>query len=384
MVRIERSAEHGFVIAYSDPAGGRVRVAWKDSVWHREEVPLPSVSPYVSFCAGTHDIASMAIAYSDTLGYLGVAEDSFGEWRYRPSRISMSGPLLVQDTSGRAIVYSALDGSGQHMPLVRAIYSSVWLLDTVWIPQFYNYCEVFDAVVDARNTVTVLYKSVWTPAPYLDLYIGKMTDTGWVETRIGGSQHSVIGPAAMALDTAGNVRACYYTNDTYRPHEQRFRYSDAMVDTVAYACALKMDESNRPFIVYTRPELIFVYLDRGQWHRFSVPCTTSSISKVDVVVDDHGQPLIAFSTATGVWLARGDGIVTAVEEEHPLVMPQAAGATLAGRVLRVGEPSFLLNASGRVVVELQVGANDLSRVPAGVYFACGRSGVTPTKVVITR
>jgi len=382
-----RTSDLGLVVLYTDPAGGLVRIAWKNWAWQHEDVPLPSTSPYVSFSTSHAARAAIAIAYSDTQGFLGVAEDSCGQWRYRPSRISMSGPVLVQDTSGREIVYGVKDGAGNSTPIVRAVFSSVWLLDTV-CPD--TDCQVFDAQIDDHSVVSVLYQTIWTPAPYADLWIGTMTDTGWARRRTGGMQHSFIGPAAAAVDTAGEVQACCYTYDSYRPNGQCFWYNETVIDSYAFVCALAVDSLNRPHVVFTwpcasYPSLIYMYEDETHaWHRFAVTgVTMRSSSQFDIVLGDDRQPLIAFSSPEGIWLARGQGIVTAVEEREPRVPPGPVAATLGRGTVRVLRQSELFDADGRRVVELSPGLNNLGQVQAGVYFAREQGGV-PTKVVLTK
>jgi len=73
--------------------------------------------------------------------------------------------------------------------------------------------------------------------------------------------------------------------------------------------------------------------------------------------------------------------------------PRAAsvkpGATVARNVLRLTEgPSRLFDASGRKVLELQPGANDVSHLVPGVYFLQAASAAAgaraATKVVLAR
>jgi hypothetical protein len=73
-------------------------------------------------------------------------------------------------------------------------------------------------------------------------------------------------------------------------------------------------------------------------------------------------------------------------EDESAVQPVAVRprALVVRGVLNLGrgETGELLNASGRVVAKLQSGANDIQRLPAGLYFVRRHADTQTQKVVI--
>jgi len=112
---------------------------------------------------------------------------------------------------------------------------------------------------------------------------------------------------------------------------------------------------------------------------------------------EDSLPIIGFiDPATGVWLARRLPVGV---QEMPWTTVETVNAlpTIVRGVLWFGDRGQktedrgeLLDVSGRKAMSLRPGANDISRLPAGVYFLClsqagaGSERACVRKVVIQR
>jgi hypothetical protein len=138
---------------------------------------------------------------------------------------------------------------------------------------------------------------------------------------------------------------------------------------------------------------MFTYRDGGKWHMSVVSSPTTSASYLSITIGDDGQPIVAFSNAEGLWLARGVDIVGQSEEQQQptAVSLQPPASVIRNSLLLPGAPghkpyatSWLLDAAGRKVLGLHSGVNDVSRLAPGVYFVREEEAQAVRKVVITR
>ena len=91
----------------------------------------------------------------------------------------------------------------------------------------------------------------------------------------------------------------------------------------------------------------------------------------------------------GVWLARGTGIL-GVSEQPAARGPELNGPTIFRGVLLLPHSTFdtrhstLLDASGRRVLALHPGPNDIRHLSPGIYFIREESARTTRKVLVTK
>jgi len=64
---------------------------------------------------------------------------------------------------------------------------------------------------------------------------------------------------------------------------------------------------------------------------------------------------------------------TGIAEEHTAAKPRMPGVTVLGGVMRVGRAARLVDVTGRTVVQLEAGDNDVSRLARGAYFVVSDS-----------
>jgi hypothetical protein len=128
------------------------------------------------------------------------------------------------------------------------------------------------------------------------------------------------------------------------------------------------------------------------WHTENIKGPAGS-GGVDIEVDDSDQVIIVYNTRdSGLWCARGmvadvvgvrqtsgqhrgSQVLLPTFHRDVLFMP---GASSIERM-----DAWLLDASGRRVMELRAGANDVRALAQGVYFVCDESQ-TVQKVVLQR
>jgi len=159
-----------------------------------------------------------------------------------------------------------------------------------------------------------------------------------------------------------------------------------------------VDNLNRRQIVYRLGGMKLAYRT-SVWHIDTLPPEINAAASFDFAIDNNNIPLIAYSTADGIFLATGDAVGVAEKKpqvvREPLRLPTIVRGTLVWSATtpslrNVGDialhtRSALLDISGRKVLALHAGANDVSRLAPGVYFVRDRivAGAT-ARVLIVR
>lgn len=390
-------------LCYQDTSG-RIRVACKESAWSYDSLVGRSGYCGLSFSISAQGVLGVSWLNPDYPWYAFLARKGGDSWECSSTGLAVTGPgpaLVAFDTAGVAsIVYTCTDGGGGCSVVRARPVDLLWSTDTIlagggWSATFCCY----EYLINARGSANLLFvfadmfpepKSA-RPWYYQDLYVAKESAGSWVETKKAHAWYNTLGAISMALDSAGTPQACW------RDTTPEFGYEGDAIDSLAYASSIVIDRLNRPCIAYTRPGLVFAYRDDGgQWRSRTVSDDTNSASSVSIALDHDGQPLVAFSTTDGLWLAHGVDIVGQSEERQgSMVLSSRLTATIVGRVLHVpnspsGIRTSLLDMCGCRVADLCPGANDVSGLAPGVYFvrrdpqATSHKPQAVTKVVITR
>jgi hypothetical protein len=392
-VHIQWHPDGRLFLCYQDTFG-RIRLAFKDSVWSYDS--LAGTSGYYGLGFSISKQGSVGVSWlnPDYPWQVILASKSGASWRYDSTGLTVTGPgpaLLAYDTAGNpTVMYTCTDG-GCTVVRARRV-DSLWNAETIlggggWSPTLYCY----EYLISRRDSASLLYvfadafpqSGLARPWFYQDLLVARESAGSWVETGKAYAWYSMLGALSMALDSMGAPQACW--RDTI----PTFRYEGAAIGSQACASSIVIDQLNRPCIAYTRPELMFTYRDNAsQWWSSIVSHATSSESQVSIALDQGGEPLIAYSTPDGLWLAHGEEIL-GQSEEKPTACDSQLAATVVRNVLRTPvSPSSvhtsLYDMTGRRVAELHSGANDVSVLTPGVYFVQEARRQAVRKVVITR
>jgi len=370
------------VLGYSDTSGAMIRLAWKDTVWHYDSIVAAPGYYGHSFSISRQGCLGVSWLSSPYPWQVILARNSGSSWEYDTTGLMVTGPgpaLLAYDTAGSpTLVYSCTDGGSSSVVRARLI-DSLWHTDRIlaeggWSSTLYC-CEY---LINSRDSGNLLYvfadafpgRDSVRPWWYQDLYVATESLDTWVATLKAFGWNKLVGAEAMALDSLGAPQACWC--DTL----PIFKFEGTALDTQAYSSSVAIDRLNRPCVAYTRPDLVFTYRTGSQWRPVTVSLATTSASSISLAVDDDGQPLIAFSTGDGLWLAHGVDIVGQSDERQE---PTARGVQPPASVIRdvlflsaKGEGRMasgdLLDATGRNVLALKAGANDVRGLAPGIYF----------------
>lgn len=342
---------------------------WTGSDWQHEEIDPDSSGDYISLVF-------------DSLGYPQVAYNK---------RIGLFDSQLK---------YARRDGTGWHPELVDGTasgYDCVLRFGSAGLP----------VVVDCES---------WSSGA---LFSRARTDSGWTRTTLLSADAS---QSFLALGPAGELRVSYYWTGG-EDYDLRFAWLDGdswrfeLVDhgqqpyKRGWDNCIAVDRQGTCHVSYhchNECELRYAWGRPGNW----------SVEVVDTVGLWNLTSSVALDSGGRAWIAycdedEGDALYVAVRDDpvgveqtpeygaRPFGQVPSDGSiancpTICHGVLRIasrltadGRQPGLLDASGRKVMNLQPGANDVSHLAPGVYFLRPASGLERPasgvrKVVITR
>ena len=400
-VRMRWHPDGRLFLCYTDTSG-RIRLASRDSVWSYDSVTGTSGYYGVGFSISTQGQVGVSWLNPDYPWQVILASRSGSSWDYDSTGLMVTGPgpaLLAYDTAGNpTVVYTCEDRAYCGVVRARAI-DSLWGADTILeavgsgsASTFYCY----EYLISSRDSASLLcvfadaYSGPGLARPWFIQMLCVVVESAdtWVSTPKAFGANTFLGAEAMALDLLGAPQACW--RDTL----PMFRYEGTALDTQAYFSSVIIDGLNRPCVAYTSPELIFTYRSGSQWRPSVVSLATNSASFVSLAIGDDGEPLIAFSTEDGLWLAHGVDIVGQSEEsQEPIAHSVRLTALVIRNVLDLPvstrtSSTALFDMTGRQVADLRPGANDVSGLSPGVYFVreaqAQAQAQAVRKVIITR
>jgi hypothetical protein len=380
-VRMRWHPDGRLFLCYQDTSG-RIRLASRDSVWSYDSVTGTSGYYGVDFSISTQGQVGVTWLNPDYPWQVLLASNQGDSWEYDSTGLVVTGPgpaLIAYDSAGVATVVYTCTDSNSGCTIVRARHvDSLWNTDTIlggggWSATLF--CHEY--LISTRDSASLLYvfadgfpgPGLARPWFYQDLYVARESLDTWVPTRKAHAWYGWLQAAAMALDSLGAAQACWCVDNA-----PAFRYEDDTLDAQAYASSVAIDRMNRPCIAYTRPELMFTCRLDSQWRSSAVSYATNSASSISAVLGEDGEPLIAFSTVDGLWLAQGVDIMAQSEEQRePSTHDSRLTATVVRNVLDLpvasrAISSALFDMTGRWVKELHQGANDVSGLSPGVYL----------------
>jgi len=396
LVQLRRHPD-GRLFLYYAPENQLVRVAWKDSIWCFEDAGGTG-----QFDADIGREGSFAIGYllaGDSMIGCGVRNDS--GWRHEslPWRGNLSLPRFVVDTAGEpGNMFVTSDDSTQECALLLGRHlSGDWCLDTLWyhgggvLPERF---AAYRLLFDAQSRPVALCKDAYVNMSWReDLYVVAESGGG----RVHNGWENTLGPGALGMDAVGAWGVLF--SDTDCEGRNTLWYADGRskeaIDSLARPWAVAIDTAGRPHIVYHNGYLTYRWRCETGWPLFIVQ--SGGVRSADLVLSDDCQPVIAFCDSRGVWLARGVGIV-GTRENPTVVRREVCTATICRGVLMYRPPANssqltveLLDITGRRVMDLEPGENDIRHLAPGVYFVReegsrgqGSEGSSVRKVVIQR
>lgn len=402
-VSIRRCADGKLVLCYSQGSTGRVRLAWDDGPWRLEDVPHRGVPGYYGPHFAVSPAGDIAVTHPGDRSSLSLRRDSV--WRHaafpNPPDLRRLAAAVAFDSMRQPVVtvafatYDSVMMGSFVIGLMRLADSGWVITDTVaslpvlWNPGFevHGLGSTPDGSIWGARTETAWgmgYSSI-------GLYTF-WQDHGWEYRRVFGGERVHLWGIAVTGDVGvGSHTTCSWQDST----RSGFFFDNQAIDPrMPQISAVGVDTCGRPLVTFSVDGAVhFRYLDHRGWHS-SIVVTAGAIA-LDVVGAANGQPVVAYATGAGVFVARGID-VTAVERPSSVRVTEGQPQTsvvrgeLRARSSHHGLQQDLLDAAGRQVLTLRAGANDVSRLAPGVYFVVetgdlGRgTGGKGQKVVIAR
>lgn len=377
------------LLCYGDTSG-MIRLASKDSVWSYEDLPQwrPTRSGSQAFDIDLRGDIGVSYIGTDNLYWYALKTDT--GWADIQTPFN-AGPYYPSLTS--------LDASGA--PAICVQLGDAYLLarmrDTAWVTYALadgssGWTNDFDcsALGSMDDVVWGVFRYTGTfpiEGAYfcsLNRFQARDSDVSVVQI---ASAVGWIPAASGCVDARDSVHSCYYNNG------ELYLDQTAIDTTMVARTAVKFDSLDRPQIAYipSGGGLLYRYRDGGGWHIFDLQ--TTGVAALSLIIGENSQPLIAYATSEGVFLAHGAEIVGQSEEQgQPTTYYSRLTASVIRNVLILPGASsrkpkaagWLLDAAGRRALDLHPGANDVSSLAPGVYFTREGQAQAVRKVVIAR
>ncbi len=360
-------------LCYSN-ASGTIRLASKDSVWHYEDMPL------------SHSAIPGTQAFDiDARGDIGVAslDDSSRCW------CALKTDTAWTDTRTPFLMWSrsptALDTA--ELPVITFQLGDAFVLarmrDTAWVTCTLatgssGFSNSFGCSALGSRADDAVWGVFWYSFSYpgkdiygTNLYSFHVRDSSVNVVPIRDATGGWISAVSGCVDLPGSVHSCY----SVWHYAEQCTYLDAVqIDSGrAGRTTVKFDSLGRPQIAYVLGDggLMYRYLDAGVWHVFDLQ--TRDLTALDLILGENSQPLIAYATSAGVFLAHGVDVAGQSEESRPQATSLKPQTTVVRGVLRIPVSLFTIHTSlfdmtGRQVMVLHPGVNDVSGLSPGVYF----------------
>ena len=386
-------------VCYQDSMTGHVFISRKDSTSHRDDIgvwPLPSPDGYPPTGPGRHLVLGpegkpAVLLESDTvLVYAVLAETG---WSYATVRCTTGYSFLAFDSSGSPslIYYYYADGPYADYNLSSACErDGVWSFDTLEV----GYYDGFFWHGPTPPTTFVLgpgNRFYDDRGHFVGFTMGSSSvyvDTGRTRAWGGvfGSSGRYASGVSMSPGPSSDFAVCYNVYDNGRGS---FRCNYEVVETLqAWPGRVRVDSRDLPQIVYRLGVMKYAYRT-SVWHIDTLPPEINAAQSFDFAVDHNDMPLIAFSNANGIFLATGDMVGVAEKIPQVVCEPPRLPTVVRGVLslpLAAGRLPLnaLIDISGRKVLDLRAGPNDVSRIAPGVYFIFEQAEADAQRSAINR
>ena len=376
-------------LCYSDTSGV-IRLSSKDSVWSREDLPQRRPTWCGTQAFDIDPRGNIGVSYISTDDHYWYALKSDSGWTdiQTPFNARPYSPSMTTlDTAGAPAITVQL---GDAFVLAR-------MRDTAWVTCTLatgssGFSNSFGCSALGSRADGAVWGVFWYSFSYpgkdvygTNLYSFHVRDSSMNVAPIRDATGGAISAVSGCVDQHGSVHSCYVY---WHPDVQGTYLDQTQIDSAKVGTtALKFDSLDRPQIAYVLGDggLTYRYLDAGVWHVFDLQ--TRGLTALDLILDENAQPLIAYTTSAGVFLAHGVDVAGQSDESKPQAASLKPQATVVRGVLRVPVSPFTIHTSlfdmtGRPVMTLHPGANDVSRLSPGVYFV--RSAVSGERSAVLK
>jgi len=398
-VAIDKTSDGTIWLAYVN-RDSAIRLAHRDSAWEFEDLDTAMVRPMFPSAYYVDDLPfSFDIGPNDVIGVVGLArlaERRDSGWSFESLPMPMRGLSLSYDPAGRPSL-TFKDSLYQGCLGVKT--DSGWDTNVVFLPSEYTWFYTLSRPAWRRGEgCAFMWAEVWSDHQGTDGYgVGLLKRDGgrWTDdTIVWGYSGGSSGFAAL-VDSSDSIHTFWSASD---PHGTNELFCDTvLLDSATDIGAACLDDADRVQCAWApwSGGLKFGIPGHETW----VVQDTGNPVWCDVTTDHLSQPVIAFCRDDGsIWVAHGVDVVGLSEDQQtPTANGSRPTATVIRSVLLLQEASgrkpqatrCLLDISGRKVLDLTPGANDVSTLPLGVYFVHSVLDVkadapSVTKVVIAR
>ena len=381
-------------LGYIGPEG-QIRLAHKDSIWRYDDLDTTLVVP--DFSLATSPDGEPAVAGLDT-GYrpLFVQHSDTGwttVWSHEQLQYPDPMARVGFTPAGDPVVAYCVNLFTSGGIVVETRVDTTWDADTAaaYVPSSPNQCEVslYDLDCDSSGNPLILYRyAEGFPGPGMPPWSyavlrGNRSGGLWTLMTLGGGYNAYVDGYDITASRDGTPCAVYYVSGYLRCEQDTIWPADV------FDAAVRVDSQGRRYTAFvnTGSVLYFAYKDT-RWHFRTVPGVTG-VTSCDMVLSENNQPEIAYKTADGVFIAWGVD-VTGVEDEWESADASALQSVIRSVLFLPGAPSLkpqaasLLDITGRKVMALHPGANDVSGLSPGVYFVREAQAQALRKVILVR
>jgi len=364
---------------------GHIRVAKRDTAWQFEDIDtlVARAGDGPSFAISPAGDPAMAAMRGLELDYVSRTDTG---WVAEPTGFTGSFwgvyPKLGFDSVGApsiAYCYNGYDLPGGVLFATKT--DSSWAVDTVFwvVPQqmYAHLCSISDLEHEAVGKPHLFIQGGYGVAdgdPPWSYSIGTWTPSGdsWLCRFVaGGGTFSYAQGLDLTIDANLHERVCFDSGDYMTTH---FCCDSAVLNSDAsYDAAIQVGPLGQSQVAFVVDSVLYFAYRTGCWHISTVPTGTDA-GECELLLDSLGQPLIAFTSRSGVWLAHGVDVVGQSEERQDPTLhnPQLTASVVRSVLFLPVSPSTirtsLFDMTGRKVMELHPGSNDVSRLSPGVYF----------------
>jgi hypothetical protein len=349
--------------------------AWKDTIWHRETtLTAPATSQMFRLAVGPH--GEVGVLFRVLLGDGRVLLMDRGDSGWAMDTVPyvcVGGYCLAYDTAGTPCL--AINGSVMLRYAER--HDTTWTSVSLagFSPPYTQLTGPAGLVFDSFNRPYTCWRGGYyyhTLHEWLEYaYRGQTGE--WFTVSVQSGYVAVTLLDFDARDT-GQVAVCYNKAGA-------FYYNDEVLEPFEVAWArVKLDSAGRPHVIYPSWNVVvhkFKY--EGTWY-FDTVMTYGEATVGNLCYSPSGELVLCVVRDNSPWIARRSLPQVAVTEnetprgelDQPRVPTIVRGVLLMPAVgVERRAPGILLDISGRKVLNLKPGSNDVRALAPGVYFVRG-------------